>query len=204
MAKIFRHNFYFIQNCTFLARQSVSFHWNGGLKSISVNICSAEYLNICLRSMNEIEQGFAESHFQSWKTLVLVTTFYPSEGLYFLKKFTLVTTFYPIDASNLAARTFQSSDRWHFYQETEWTIFIHIHNDRSQFQHFTISVLRIEWTWYKVHEGFSAQKLFCNAEFLSNMHHHQNLNQSHDIAKMVDFQENHTIYIIKYTSTYLP
>ena len=61
--------------------------------------------------MNEIEQGFAESHFQSWKTLVLVTTFYPSEGLYFLKKFTLVTTFYPIDASNLAARTFQSSDR---------------------------------------------------------------------------------------------
>ena len=77
-------------------------------------------------------------------------------------------------------------------------------HNRSQFQHFTISVLRIEWTWYKVHEGFSAQKLFCNAEFLSDMHHHQNLNQSHDIAKMVDFQENHTIYIIKYTSTYLP
>ena len=77
-------------------------------------------------------------------------------------------------------------------------------HNRSQFQHFTISVLRIEWTWYKVHEGFSAQKLFCNAEFLSNMHHHQNLNQSHDIAKMVDFQENHTIYIIKYTSTFLP
>ena len=48
-----------------------------------------------------------------------------------------------------------------------------------------------------------SQKLFCNAEFLSNMHHHQNLNQSHNIAKMVDFQENHTIYIIKYTSTYL-
>ena len=142
MAKIFRHNFCFIQNCTFLARQSVSFHWNGGLTSISVNICSAEYLNICLRSMNEIEQGFAESHFQSWKTLVLVTTFYPCEGLYFLKKFTLVTTFYPIDASNLGARTFQSSDRWHFYQETEWTIFVHIksqqiaistfHNFRSQ------------------------------------------------------------------------
>ena len=59
--------------------------------------------------MNESEEGFAESHFQSWKTLVLVTTFYPSEGLYFLKKFTLVTTFYPIDASNLAARTFQGS-----------------------------------------------------------------------------------------------
>ena len=77
-------------------------------------------------------------------------------------------------------------------------------HNRSQLQHFTISDLRIEWTWYKVHEGFSAQKLFCNAEFLSNMHHHQNLNQSHDIAKMVDFQENHTIYIIKYTSTYLP
>ena len=139
MAKIFRHNFYFIQNCTFLARlTSVSFHWNGGLKSISVNICSAEYLNICLRSMNEIEQGFAESHFQSWKTLVLVTTFYPSEGLYFLKKFTLVTTFYPIDASNLAARTFQSSDRWHFYQETEWTIFIHIKSQQIADRRFFI------------------------------------------------------------------
>ena len=105
---------------------------------------------------------------------------------------------------------FGCSDLSEFGQMTflpgDWMNNIHPHtnHNRSQFQHFTISVLRIEWTWYKVHEGFSAQKLFCNAEFLSNMHHHQNLNQSHDIAKMVDFQENHTIYIIKYTSTYLP
>ena len=196
MAKIFRHNFCFIQNCTFLARQSVSFHWNGGLKSISVNICSAEYLNICLRSMNE--SGFAESHFQSWKTFALVTTFYLSEGSYFLKKLTLVTTFYPIDASNLAARTFQSSDRWHFYQETEWTIFAHIKS-----QQITISTFHNfrSQDWVNMIQG--SARLLCNAEFLSNMNHHQNLNQRHDIAKMVDFQENHTIYNY-YTSTYLP